>query len=207
MRLRSANLAGWVSTEQDGNVALSLEERAALDTPLLAYPQAASVIHVSPREQDLAPQTARELAQQAVTRKYGAALDSLTAGLESLVLYTDTEQRVYTLNVSDSGASYRVRLDAATGQTLTFTAYAGGTEDFRLPEGDLSAYPGAGEFVESGASTCSRRVEKPPLPGAAEADFLPPCCRNPAMPHLAPGTFPKRMPLPWPKPRWRIPSA
>lgn len=160
MRLRSANLAGWVSTEQDGNVALSLEERAALDAPLLAYPQAASVIHVSPREQDLAPQTARELAQQAVTRKYGAASDSLTAGLESLVLYTDTEQRVYTLNVSDSGASYRVRLDAATGQTLT-CAYAGGTEDFRLPEGDLSAYPeAAGEFVESGAFDLLPPVEK-----------------------------------------------
>lgn len=160
MSLRSANLAGWVAAEQSAGAALSLEERSALDAPLLAYPQAAGVLHVSPREQDLSPQNAQELAQQAVARKYGASSAALTADLASLVLYTDTEQRVYTLQVSGGGASYRVRLDATTGQTLACD-YAGEVENFRLPAGDLSAYPdAAGEFVESGAFDLLSPVEK-----------------------------------------------
>ncbi len=162
LSLRSDNLNRWIAAEAADTALLTLEERATLDAPLLEAPQAASLIHVLPRESDVSSQAAQKLAEQAIIRKYGIPAGSLTLspGNFFLLLHTDTSQRVYDITFTSSDAAYRVRLDAETGVALS-CAYYGPADAFRLPQSDLSQYPEAAEeYVQCGAFDLLTPVEQ-----------------------------------------------
>ena len=141
---------------------MTLEELAAMDAPLMANPQASSIIHIAPEEGDILPDQAISLARQAVAGKYGASEETLDAYQPHVrfFLYTEDNSRVYRIELMSVRDNYWVQLTSPDGALLSCRRLVN-PEDFTLPEGDLSLYPeAAAEYVGSGAFDLLSHEEK-----------------------------------------------
>ncbi len=165
--------AGWAQAADIGQ--LSLEERAALDAPLLLAQEASTLINILPEESDLTPQEALALARSAIGEKYG----TLPEGEEhiSFFLYGDTQRREYRIDIAD----YVVYV-ASPGGEITYCRWMVPAESRSLPAGDLSAYPTAAEeYISSGAFSLLTAQDKAAFPSDTSLPALPTCCPEAAL--------------------------
>ena len=156
LRLRRENAAAWSDEALGTYDSMSLEERAALDAPLLTEIDAGEFINIAPDEKDIPLATAQALAQKAVTDKYGVSLD-VPAGYGMQVsfhLITKDHTREYSFSFQPPQAgidSYIVRLLSPSGE-VTRCKWLVEPENRALPEGDLKQYvEAAREYAQSGA--------------------------------------------------------
>lgn len=139
-RQREANWAEVLDISQ-----LTLEERAALDAPMLEAQGMTSIINIAPGEDDLLPEEAERLARNAIEEKYGEAAEG-SAQL-SFFLYGNTQRREYRMDLD----GYVVYVASPSGE-ITYCRWMVLAECRTLPRGDLKDYPEAAEeFVLSGA--------------------------------------------------------
>ena len=129
--------------------ALSLEERAVMDAPMLEVQEVGSLINIAPGKADLSIDTAEQIARKAIVDKYGVAGDALPAIPTniSFYLYGGTSRREYRFDLD----SYVVYVASPSGK-VTYCRWMVLAEDHTLPDGDLSNYPvAAEEYMVSGA--------------------------------------------------------
>lgn len=132
---------------------LTLEERAALDAPLLNAQETGALICIAPDADDLSVDAAEQIAREAVTDKYGVSGEAMSAcrAAVSFYLYGGTERREYRFDWYDQSGNFVVYVASPTG-AVTHCSWTVPAQDRTLPEGDLGLYPlAAQEFVASGA--------------------------------------------------------
>lgn len=132
---------------------MTLEERAAIDAPLLALAGAGYLIDIAPEEGDIQPEEALALARQGIMNKYGVSAAALESCHTSIAfrLYTADMARQYSFEFAAEKTAFRVKVSSPKGQVTYCRMYAP-VEAYPLPEGDLSLYPDAAkEFVAEGA--------------------------------------------------------
>ena len=154
---------------------LSLEERAALDAPMLDIQDAGMMIHIAPDQNDLSVEQAEKIARIAITDKYGVPADELSAhdAYISFFLYGGTNRREYRFDIN----GYIVYVASPSG-TVTHCSWMIQESERTLPDGDLSLYPiAAKEFITSGAFELRDVEEKAAVTkryvDAGLADLLP----------------------------------
>lgn len=156
LRLRRENAAAWSDAALGTYDSMSLEERAALDAPLLADIDTGMFINIAPDEKDIPLAMAQAMAQKAVTDKYGVALDVLAGyGIQAsfhLITKDHTREYSFSFQIPQTGIdSYVVRLLSPTGE-VTQCKWLVEPENRTLPEGDLKRYAEAArEYAKSGA--------------------------------------------------------
>lgn len=128
--------------------ALTLEEAAALDAPMLDVQQVGLLIHIVPDEDDLSAEEAEAIARLAIAEKYGVAADALSdMAYVSFFLYGGTQRREYRFDLD----GYVVYVASPAGD-VTYCRWNIPAENRTLPEGSLSQYPqAAAEYISSGA--------------------------------------------------------
>lgn len=156
LRLRRSNAAAWSDAALGMYENLTLEERAALDAPLLQSKDAVMLINIAPDETDIPLAKAKAMAQKAVAEKYGVALDAL-AGYSiqaSFHLATKDNTREYSFSFSRAGTnkdSYVVRLLSPSGEVIQCKWWVE-PESRTPPDGDLAQHvEAAREYANSGA--------------------------------------------------------
>lgn len=128
---------------------LSLEERAALDAPMLDIQDAGMLIHIVPDKNDLSVEKAEEIARSAISEKYGVSVQELSASDASIdfFLYGGSDRREYRFEIN----GYIVYVASPSG-SVTHCKWMVSERERTLPDGDLSLYPiAAKEYITSGA--------------------------------------------------------
>ncbi len=115
--------------------ALSIEEKAAIDAPLLELPRVIDILHIAPEDGDIGPDEAKALAQDEILRRYAEDRDAL-AGCECRVTFMLIEEaREYELLFRmDDKIEYDVRLRSPSGEILSCQRFVGSEQGI----GDLS---------------------------------------------------------------------
>lgn len=115
--------------------ALSIEEKAAIDAPLLELPRVIDILHIAPEDGDIGPDEAKALAQDEILRRYAEDRDAL-AGCECRVTFMLIEEaREYELLFRmDDKIEYDVRLRSPSGEILSCQRFDGSEQG----TGDLS---------------------------------------------------------------------
>lgn len=154
---------------------LSLEERAALDAPMLDIQDAWMLIHIAPDQTDLPLEQAEQIACTAITDKYGVPAAELSANdaYIDFFLYGGTNRREYRFAID----GYIVYIASPSG-AVTHCSWMVQENERTLPDGCLSDYPiAAKEFITSGAFDLLGAEEKAVVAGrymdAGLADLLP----------------------------------
>ena len=148
LRLRRESAENWQRVSDYDS--MTLEEKAALDAPLLDMPEAAAFIHIAPDENDLSPEAAIERSKEAVTQKYGIAADSLNCLSMNFLLNPYQNTRCYTICLKTGLYRFRVDIQSPAG-VIDRCQQEFGSNQF-LPEGDLAQYLEATrEYIKSGA--------------------------------------------------------
>ena len=158
---------------------LSLEEKAALDAPLMEVQEIGLLINIVPEKDDISVEMAKEIAMKAVTEKYGvseAALAKKKIDI-SFYLYGGTDRREYRISMDDLDSSYVINISSPDGN-VTYCRWMVSEENRTLPEGDLSLYAEAAqEYVTTGAFDLLDAAEKSEVAARYEAaglgDLLP----------------------------------
>ena len=114
---------------------LSIEEKAAIDAPLLELPRVIDILHIAPEDGDIGPDEAKALAQDEILRRYAEDRDAL-AGCECRVTFMLIEEaREYELLFRmDDKIEYDVRLRSPNGEILSCQRFDGSDQG----TGDLS---------------------------------------------------------------------
>ena len=165
LRLRRAHAENWSSDALALYEELTLEERAALDAPLLDGKESVPYINILPEAGDLTPAEAETLALAAIRQKYGPAEEALKEYNVSLsfLLCTMENIREYQLELYAPGATasrYYVCLASPSGEVTRCNWYVA-PENRTLPEGDLAQYREAvREYALSGAFELLSAEEK-----------------------------------------------
>lgn len=105
--------------ELGGYDALSIEEKAAVDAPLLELPHAVIMIHIAPEEGDLQPDEAEALARDEILRRCPddeAALSECECGVSFMLADEGREYKL--LFCADGCVRYDVRLLSPSGAIL-----------------------------------------------------------------------------------------
>ena len=161
--LRRNSVKAWSEAALKGYEEMTLEERAALDAPLLANPGAASVIHIAPEDTDIPPEQAVTLARQAVASKYGVSQDVLEALRQEISFYLIEGVREYRVILTyprTRQTLYGITIQSPSGK-IPFCKWYAEDEDRTLPEGDLAKYvEAAREYAQSGAFELLSAAEK-----------------------------------------------
>ena len=137
---------------------LTLEERAALDAPLLEIQEAGMLIHIAPGEGDLSPSEAETIARRTIAERYGVSLEALSAHSARIdfFLYGGANRREYRVDLD----GYVVYIVSPSG-AVAYCRWMISAKDRTLPAGDLSRYPvAAEEFIASGAFESLEAEEK-----------------------------------------------
>lgn len=174
LRLRRAHAENWSNDALRPYEELTLDERAALDAPLLAGKEAAPYIHLVPEADDLTPEEAEALAKKAVSHKYGVGKDALRKESLSFLLCTEENRREYWLEFSVPAAAgpYQVRLTSPAGEIILCQWHAL-VEERTLPTGDLAPYGEAvEEYIQSGAFALLSAAEKAQIAARIQAAGL-----------------------------------
>lgn len=134
---------------------LTLEEKAALDAPLLEVQEIGLLINIMPEKDDIPVETAKEIARNAIMEKYGVSEEVLvTKNISvSFYLYGGTDRREYWISMDDPDLddSYVVYVSSPDGHA-TYCRWMVSEENRTLPEGDLRLYTEAArEYVTTGA--------------------------------------------------------
>ena len=139
---------------QSYNKPLTLEERAAIDAPLLELPGSSYRINVMPDEDDLQPEEAERLVRQAIMDKYGLrqeAMDGYRTDDMYFELLTEDGSKQYDISLYGEEDHFRVNISSPEGE-ITYLRWWVSREEFRLPEGNLADYPEAAKnYVDIGA--------------------------------------------------------
>lgn len=144
-------MTNWQSALNYGE--LTLEERAALDAPMLEAQETGALICIAPDAADLSVDAAERIAREAVTDKYGVSEEELDAcrAAVSFYLYGGEERREYRFDWHGLSGNWTVYVASPSG-AVTQCSWTGLAKDRTLPEGDLGRYPlAAREFVTCGA--------------------------------------------------------
>ena len=82
---------------------LTLEEKAELDAPLLEVQEIGLLINIMPEKDDIPVETAKEIARNAITEKYGVSEEVLAKKniSVSFYLYGGTDRREYWISMDD----------------------------------------------------------------------------------------------------------
>ncbi|MCH5286579.1 MAG: hypothetical protein J1E43_04085 [Christensenellaceae bacterium] len=132
---------------------LTLEERAAIDAPMLDVTGLNIRVHFVPGEDDLQPAEAERMARQTVMDKYGISEEELNGYQTSMDFYMYTEEKncKYWIELYGGLSRFIIELSSPEGEILKCSWWS--TKDsVALPEGDLSLYPEAArEYVRQGA--------------------------------------------------------
>lgn len=129
--------------------ALTLQEKAALDSPLLEVQELGVLIHIEPDQSDLSVEDAEKIARKAIADKYGVTEEVLSgdSAAVSFFLYGGTQRREYRFDLNH----YVVYVASPSGE-VTYCRWLVSEKDRTLPEGNLSNYPDAAEeYIASGA--------------------------------------------------------
>lgn len=132
---------------------LSLEEKAALDAPLMEVQEIGLLINIMPEKDDISVEMAKEIAMKAVTEKYGVSEEALAKKKIdiSFYLYGGTDRREYRISMDDLDSSFVINVSSPDGN-VTYCRWMVSEENRTLPEGDLSLYAEAAqEYVTTGA--------------------------------------------------------
>lgn len=133
---------------------LTLEERAALDAPMLTAQGITSMINIAPSEGDILPDEAERLARGAVENQYGVRPEG--PATVHFFLYGDTQRREYRVDLD----GYVVYVASPSGE-ITYCRWFASAAQRSLPTGDLAHYPQAAEeYVASGAFDLLSPAEK-----------------------------------------------
>ena len=158
---------------------LSLEEKAALDAPLMEVHEIGLLINIVPEKDDISVEMAKEIAMKAVTEKYGVSEEALAKKKIdiSFYLYGGTDRREYRISMDDLDSSYVINISSPDGN-VTYCRWMVSEENRTLPEGDLSLYAEAAqEYVTTGAFDLLDAAEKSKVAARYEAaglgDLLP----------------------------------
>ena len=158
---------------------LSLEEKAALDAPLMEVQEIGLLINIVPEKDDISAEMAKEIAMKAVTEKYGVSEEALAKKKIdiSFYLYGGTDRREYRISMDDLDSSYVINISSPDGN-VTYCRWMVSEENRTLPEGDLSLYAEAAqEYVTTGAFDLLDAAEKSEVAARYEAaglgDLLP----------------------------------
>ncbi|MBQ6481785.1 MAG: hypothetical protein IJI45_11765 [Anaerolineaceae bacterium] len=158
---------------------LTLEEKAALDAPLLEVQEIGLLINIVPEKDDISVEMAKEIAMKAVTEKYGVSEEALAKKKIdiSFYLYGGTDRREYRISMDDLDSSYVINISSPDGN-VTYCRWMVSEENRTLPEGDLSLYAEAAqEYVTTGAFDLLDAAEKSKVAARYEAaglgDLLP----------------------------------
>ena len=158
---------------------LTLEEKAALDAPLLEVQEIGLLINIVPEKDDISVEMAKEIAMKAVTEKYGVSEEALAKKKIdiSFYLYGGTDRREYRISMDDLDSSYVINISSPDGN-VTYCRWMVSEENRTLPEGDLSLYAEAAqEYVTTGAFDLLDAAEKSEVAARYEAaglgDLLP----------------------------------
>ena len=158
---------------------LSLEEKAALDAPLMEVQEIGLLINIVPEKDDISVEMAKEIAMKAVTEKYGVSEEALAKKKIdiSFYLYGGTDRREYRISMDDLDSSYVINISSPDGN-VTYCRWMVSEENRTLPEGDLSLYAEAAqEYVTTGAFDLLDAAEKSEVAARYEAaglgDLLP----------------------------------
>ena len=144
-RLDSADYA-------EGYYNMTLEERAAIDAPLMALAGSGYRINIAPEEGDIQPDEAVSLALRAIEDKYGIDPETFEDFQIGIAFYLRTAEmkREYRISFDNTKLWCDVEIDSPSGE-VTYCIMRCLPENFPLPEGDLSRYPQAmKEFVSRG---------------------------------------------------------
>ena len=133
-------MINWQATLNYGE--LTLEERAALDAPMLEAQETGALICIAPDATDLSVDAAEQIAREAVTDKYGVTAEDLSAcrAAVSFYLYGGQERREYRFDWYGPSGNWTVYVASPSG-AVTQCRWIGLAKDRTLPEGDLSRYP------------------------------------------------------------------
>ena len=158
---------------------LSLEDKAALDAPLMEAQEIGLLINIVPEKDDIPVETAKEIARKAVMGKYGISGDALSKKKNSVsfYLYGGTDRREYRISMEGLDDSYVINVSSPDGN-VTYCRWMVSEENRTLPEGDLSLYADAAkEYVTEGAFDLLNAAEKAEVAARYEAaglgDLLP----------------------------------
>ncbi|MBR3743138.1 MAG: hypothetical protein IKN04_22230, partial [Clostridia bacterium] len=158
---------------------LSLEDKAALDAPLMEVQEIGLLINIVPEKDDISVEMAKEIAMKAVTEKYGVSEEALAKKKIdiSFYLYGGTDRREYRISMDDLDSSYVINISSPDGN-VTYCRWMVSEENRTLPEGDLSLYAEAAqEYVTTGAFDLLDAAEKSEVAARYEAaglgDLLP----------------------------------
>lgn len=100
--------------------AMSIEEKAAIDAPLLELPRVIDILHIAPEDGDIQPDEAKALAQDEILRGYAEDRDALAECECRVTFMLIEEARVYELlfRMNDK-IEYDVRLRSPSGEILS----------------------------------------------------------------------------------------
>ena len=141
---------------------LTLEERAAIDAPVLALDGINWRVNIVPGTDDLQPEDAERLARQVVMDSYGVSEDALRGYKTDtyFYMYTGEGRRQYRIDFHGDAGVFFVNISSPEGEILSRNWWVA-KDIASLPEGDLSRYPEAAEqFVEEGVFEALSPVEK-----------------------------------------------
>lgn len=115
--------------------ALSIEEKAAIDAPLLELPRVIDILHIAPEDGDIQPDEAKALAQDEILRRYAEDGDALAECECRVTFMLIEEARDYELLFRmDDKIEYGVRLRSPSGEILSCQRFDGSDQG----TGDLS---------------------------------------------------------------------
>ena len=99
---------------------LSIEEKAAIDAPLLELPRVIDILHIAPEDGDIQPDEAKALAQDEILRRYAEDGDALAECECRVTFMLIEEAREYELLFRmDDKIEYGVRLRSPSGEILS----------------------------------------------------------------------------------------
>lgn len=156
--------------------ALTLEEKAALDAPLLEVPNSDLLINILPTDNDVTVEAAAQIAHDAVKEKYGVSEETLSAYQISTAFhqYGSTERREYRIDLTSvEGADTYVVYIASPEGKVAYCRWMVLEENRTLPEGDLRLYDDAAqEYITTGAFDLLNAGEKEQVAARFEAAGL-----------------------------------
>ena len=114
---------------------LSIEEKAAIDAPLLELPRVIDILHIAPEDGDIQPGEAEALARDEIVCRYAEDRDALAECVCRVTFMLIEEAREYELLFRmDDKVWYDVRLCSPKGEILSCQRFDGSDQD----AGDLS---------------------------------------------------------------------
>lgn len=109
---------------------LSIEEKAAIDAPLLELPRIIHIIHIAPEEGDIQPDDAEVLARDEILRRYAEDEKALAKCECQVEFMLKGEAREYKLLFRmDGRVRYDVRLRSPDGEILSCQRFDGSDQD------------------------------------------------------------------------------